>query len=142
MTRIAVVLIAIALAAPLSAQKPAAASAAALQGTWIFESINGEAPGEGAPEMTLTFSGKNYHQTVGAEVNERGTFTVDVSRKPMTIDLTIVEGADAGKSQPGIFELSGDTLRANFALPGGTTRPADMKPSEGSLLLVAKRKKA
>lgn len=140
MMRFALALFAIALAAPLSAQK-AAAPAAALQGTWIFQSINGQAPGETAPEMTLTFKGSDYHQTVGGKVNERGTFKVDASKKPMTIDLTIVEGDDAGKSQPGIFEVSGDTLRANFAFAGGTTRPTDMKQAEGFLLLVAKKKK-
>ena len=141
MLRIAAALIAIALAAPLSAQKPAA-GAAALQGTWVFQSLNGQAPGEGAPEMSLTFSEGKYHQTMGGEVNERGTFKVDTTKKPMTIDLTIVEGSDAGKTQPGIFEVTGDTLRAHFALPGEKTRPTDMKPTEGSLFLVAKKKKA
>ncbi len=141
MLRVAVAVFAIAVAAPLSAQKAGAPGAAALQGTWVFQSINSQTPPEGAPEMTLTFTGANYHQTLGQQVNERGTFKVDTSKKPMTIDLTIVEGDDAGKTQLGIFEVAGDTLRANFGLAGATTRPADMTVKTESLLLVATKKK-
>ena len=36
--------------------KPAAATAA-LQGTWVLTSMNGQAPADGAPELTLTFAG-------------------------------------------------------------------------------------
>ena len=143
MLRVAAALFAIALVTPLSAQKPAAGAAPkALQGTWVFETLNGQPPGDGSTEFALTFSGSNYHQTFGGKVNERGTFKVDTSKKPMTIDLAIVEGSDAGKAQLGIFEVSGDTLRAHFGLPGEKTRPADMKPTANSLLLVAKKKKA
>ena len=141
MLRIAAALCAIALASPLSAQKPPAA-AAALQGTWIFQSINSQSAPEGSPEMTLTFSGANYQQAAGGQVNERGTFKVATAKKPMTIDLTIVEGDDAGKTQLGIFEVSGDTLRANFGRAGATTRPTDMTVKAETLLLVAKKKKA
>ena len=140
MLHFTVVLMALVLAVPQAAKKPAA-GAAALQGTWITESINGQSA-EGQPELSLTFTGANYHQTFGGQVNERGTFKVDTSKKPMTIDLTIVEGDDAGKVQLGIFEVSGDTLRAHFDVPGGQARPTDMTAKEGSLLVVAKKKKA
>lgn len=141
MIRVATALLAIAIAVPLSAQKPGVSGAAALQGTWVFQSINDQAPPEGSPELSVTFSGTNYHQTLGGTVSERGTFKVDASKKPMAIDLAIVEGDDAGKTQLGIFEVSGDTLRAHFDVPGGSTRPANMTPTAGSLLLVAKKKK-
>ena len=142
MLRFAAALFVIALVTPLSAQKPGAGPAAALQGTWIFQSVNSQPAPEGAGETSVTFKGNTYQQTSGGQVNERGTFKVDASKKPMTIDLTIVEGPDAGKTQLGIFEVSGDTLRANFGLAGEKMRPADLKPAEGSLLLVAKKKKA
>ena len=142
MLRVAAALLTMALVAPLSAQKPGGASAAALQGTWVFQSINDQAPPEGSPETSVTFKGDTYQQASAGQVNERGTFKVDASKKPMTIDLTIVEGSDAGKIQLGIFEVTGDTLRANFAQPGDKTRPAELKTAAGSLLLVAKKKKA
>lgn len=59
----------------------------------------------------MTFKGNTYHQPYGGKVNERGTFKIDTAKKPMTMDLTITEGSDAGKAQPGIFEVSGDILR-------------------------------
>ena len=114
---------------------------AALQGTWGITSINDQPAPEGAPEMTLTFSGDKYNQTVGSDVNERGTIKVDASKKPMTIDLIITEGQDAGKTQLGIFEITGQTMRANLAQPGAAKRPEDFAIKPESLMFVATKKK-
>ena len=115
--------------------KPTAA-AVALQGTWLITSINGKAAPE---EFTLTFTGDKYAQAVGGTVNERGTIKVDATKKPMTIDLMITEGTDAGKTQLGVFEVSGDTLRANFNTPDAKERPASLK--EGALIVEGKKQK-
>jgi uncharacterized protein (TIGR03067 family) len=117
-------------------------SAAALQGTWVISSINGQTAPEGSPEMSLTFTGDKYHQTLGGEVNERGTIKLDRSKKPMTIDLIITEGSDAGKTQLGIIEVTGDTVRANLNTPGTTERPTDFAVKEGFIMFLAKKKKA
>ena len=114
---------------------------AALQGTWVISSINGQSAPEGSPEMTLTFTGDKYEQAVGGQVNERGTIKVDPSKKPMTIELNIAEGPDAGKTQLGIFEVSGDTLRANLDTPGAQQRPPDFTVKEGFVMFVGKKKK-
>lgn len=115
----------------------------ALQGTWVLTSINGqEAPPSGAPELSITFTGDKYHQTLGGEINERGSYKIDSSKKPMTIELTITEGQDAGKTQLGVFEVTADTLRAHFDTPGANQRPTDFTAKEGSLLFVAKKKPA
>ena len=140
MTYLSTLIVGIALAASTAAQDPKAAKGtAALQGTWVIASINGQAAPEGAPPMTLTFAGDKYTQEVGGQVDERGTFKVNASAKPMTIDLSIVEGADAGKTQLGIFEVSGDTLRAHLDTPGTQQRPTDLTARAGSILFVAKR---
>ena len=117
-------------------KKPA--PAAALQGTWVITSVNGQPP---TPEMSLTFTGDKYHQTVGSDVNERGTIKVDASKKPMLIDLIITEGSDAGKTQLGVIEVSGDGLRGNLSLAGAKERPTDFTAKEGLILFVAKKKK-
>ena len=92
MTHLATFLAGITLVTSLFAQgakpqvkpKPQVAKgAAALQGTWAVSSVNGEEPTPGN-ELTLTFEGNKYHQTYGGKVNERGTFTVDAAKKPMT----------------------------------------------------------
>ena len=91
--------------------------------------------------MSLTFTGDKYHQTLGAEVNERGTIKVDASKKPMMIDLIITEGQDAGKTQLGVFEVTGGEIRANLNTPGTTLRPPDFTIKEGFIMFVGKKKK-
>jgi uncharacterized protein (TIGR03067 family) len=143
MTHFSVLLASIALAAGLGgqAEKPQGKPAsAAIQGTWIVSTINGDAAMAGAPEMTLTFTGDKYEQAVGGQVNERGTIKVDASKKPMTIDLAIGEGGDAGKTQLGIFEVSGDTLKLHLDTPGAGQRPTDFTVKEGSFMVTAKKK--
>src|SRR4029453_15208717 len=141
MTHIAF-LAAIALASgALLPQAKDATAIAALQGTWQISSLNNQSmPAEG-PSLTLTFPGDKYHQTVGSDVNERGSFKLDPSMKPMNIDLVITEGDDAGKTQLGIIELSGDTMRASPAIPGAAQRPTDFGVKDGVIMIVGKKTK-
>ena len=125
MTQLCMVMIGMALTAGVLAQAPKPAAkdakaAAALDGTWVLTSINGEPLSD---ELTLTIAGGKYHQTVGGTINERGTIKIDASKKPMTIDLAITEGSDAGKTQLGIVEVTGDTI----SVP--RTSPSRMAPS-------------
>jgi uncharacterized protein (TIGR03067 family) len=141
MKHILTALVTVALAAQVSAQQPKATNpAATLQGTWVLTSMNGQNAPEGSPEISLTFTGEKYNQAIAGQVNERGTFTVDASKKPMSLDLVITEGDDAGKTQLGIFEVTGDTLRVNFDAAGGGQRPADFTAKEGGIMFAAKKK--
>ncbi len=146
MAQFSVLIAAIALATGVVTQgtKPqatkSAAGATVLEGTWVITSFNGQTPPEGAAELTLTFAGDTYHQTQGGKVNERGTFKVDAKKKPMTFDLAIAEGSDAGKAQLGIVEVTGDTLKAVLDTPGAAQRPADFTPKEGFFLFTAKKR--
>ena len=143
MTHFSLFIAAIAMATGVLTQGSKDASgAAAVQGTWTLVSLNGQTAPEGAPELTLTFSGDTYNQAIAGAVNERGTIKVDASKKPMTIDLAIAEGDDAGKTQLGIVEVTGDTLRAAFAAPGATERPADFTVKQGGIVFVGKKAKS
>lgn len=139
MTRFAVFVLAIALGGSVLTQEAKDAGATALQGTWLITTLNGQSAPEGGPQLTLTFAGDKYHQTLGGDVNERGTFKLDTSKKPMTIDLTIVEGDDAGKTQLGIIEVTGDTFRASLDTPGAAQRPADFNLKDGVLVFSGKK---
>jgi uncharacterized protein (TIGR03067 family) len=121
------------------ATKPAS-GATMLEGTWVITSLNGQTPPDGSPELTLTFAGDKYHQTLGGQVNERGTFKVDAKKKPMTLDLAIAEGSDAGKTQLGIVEVTGETFKAVLDTPGAAQRPADFTPKEGFFMFTAKKR--
>src|SRR5262245_47173179 len=89
-----------------------------LNGTWqISEAQLG---GEKAPDdflkVTLTITeGSKYSVKVG-EQTETGTFTIDDTKKPMTLDVTAEVGPNKGKKMLAIFELSGDALKVCYKL--------------------------
>jgi uncharacterized protein (TIGR03067 family) len=120
---------------------PAAAVPAALkplQGTWVLTTPDGQpmAPGD----LTITFTGNTYAQSVGGAVNERGTIKIDATKKPMWIDLAITEGADAGKSQVGLIEITGGAMKGVFGMAGSPTRPTSLTPAPGVISFVGKKK--
>jgi uncharacterized protein (TIGR03067 family) len=145
MTQVCMVLVGLVLTTGALAQAPkpaaqdakGATGAAALEGTWVLTSINGQPVSD---ELTLTFAGGKYHQTLGDAINERGTIKVDASKKPMTIDLAITEGSDAGKAQLGIIEVTGETIRGSLATPGAGQRPADFTIKDGVIVFAGKKK--
>lgn len=110
-----------------------------LQGTWVMTSIKGQPIPDAAPQLRVTFTGDKYEQRLNGEVNERGTIRMDASKKPATIDFVITEGEDAGKTQLGIIEVTGDTMRASLAEPAAPERPADFVAKDGVLLFEAKK---
>ena len=115
-------------------QEAAKTPAALLQGNWAVASFNGE-PVPAEAEAYLVFTGDKYEQWTGSNADERGTVKIDASKKPMAIDLNILEGPDAGKTQLGVFEIDGDTLSITFTTPGNTTRPAALGQAEIHVVL-------
>ncbi len=149
--------LAAALVAGISAQTPAAPQAPAtpqtpaapamskeltsLQGTWVLTTVNDQDLTAAGVEMALVIDGLKYSQVVNGEVNERGTIKIDPAKKPMTFDLNITEGDDAGKLQLGIIEVTGDVAKGLLAMAGGATRPADFNSNDGAIFFIAKRVK-
>ena len=101
-----------------------------LQGTWAVAMFNGQAvPAEA--QALLVFTGDKYEQWNNGVASERGTIKLDPKTKPMSIDLIITEGDDAGKTQPGVYELTATgTLSIGLAAPGNTTRPSAIANAE------------
>ena len=58
------------------------------------------------PQLTA-FDGKEYVQRKGQTIIEEGSYEVDPSKTPRSIDFVIKKGPDAGKRQLGIYELDG-----------------------------------
>jgi uncharacterized protein (TIGR03067 family) len=112
-----------------------------LEGEWSM--VSGEADGQPLPadyvknakrvakdgETTVTFNG---------QVFMRAKFTVDASKTPKTIDYAMTEGFTKGKTQLGVYELDGDTVKFCFASPG-QERPTDLKGGSGRTVSVWKR---
>lgn len=120
--------------AGLAAQDDVKKEVDKLQGNWAVTSFNGQ-PVPAEAEAYLSFKGDKYEQWTGGSVDERGSIKIDTKTKPISIDLVITEGNDAGKTQPGVYELSGDTLSIGLATPGTTTRPAAVSQAELQVVL-------
>jgi uncharacterized protein (TIGR03067 family) len=117
--------------------------AKAIQGTW--QPVKGEVGGTAMKEevlkiISMKLEGGKYE--VKAENMDKGTYKIDPSAKPKTIDVAGVEGPNAGKTLLAIYELDGDTLRICYGL-GGSPRPKEFKSPAGTptLLLSYERKK-
>jgi uncharacterized protein (TIGR03067 family) len=113
-----------------------------LQGEWTMQS--GERDGEQFPDDLLkslkrTVTGDKYTITRDGETFAKGTYTLDPSQKPKTIDAKL-----EGNDQPvrGIYELDGDTLKICVAGPG-EARPKEFatKAESGLTLVVWKKAK-
>src|SRR5262245_37408499 len=79
-----------------------------LQGDW--EIVTWEQMGRVINmKATWSFDGEKY--TLDQNNNlETGTIKIDQTKKLPTMDLDITGGNCAGKEQPGIYKLDGDTL--------------------------------
>lgn len=129
-----------------AAQTPPASSASpdvkkaldSLQGSWQIVTFNGQDAPPGV-DLSLVFTGDKYEQWTNGSVEERGSVKLDPATKPMSIDLLIAEGNDAGKVQLGLAEITADTLSLSFAAPGDPNRPKT--PADGVVWAVLKKKK-
>jgi uncharacterized protein (TIGR03067 family) len=81
------------------------------------------------------------------DTQAEGTYTIDPSKDPKTIDFQIVESISEqarGKSSLGIYEIDGDMLRVCRDWPGEGKRPTDFSagPDSKRILAEYKRRKA
>jgi uncharacterized protein (TIGR03067 family) len=105
----------------------------AMAGTWKFDFL--ELDGEKAPEAhfkdaTVVVKGEQF-TLVTAAATHRGTFTLDPSKRPRTIDFTFTEGPEKGNVSLGIYELDDDTWRICLG-PTAKRRPAAFMTRKGS----------
>jgi uncharacterized protein (TIGR03067 family) len=118
---------------------------AKLEGEWSM--VSGERDGQALPE-DLVKDAKRVAKagettvTIGGQQFLKAKFTVDPSKKPKAIDYTVTEGPNKGKTQLGIYELDGDTVKFCFAAPD-KERPKEFKTAaeSGLTLSVWKREK-
>jgi uncharacterized protein (TIGR03067 family) len=117
----------------------------AMKGSW--QAVGGEEDGkpvkeEDAKKFKLSVDGDNYTFTVEGMSEEKGTFKVDPGQKPKALDVLIMTGEDKGKTQLGVYDIDGDTLKLCF-VPPGAERPKALAAKEGSMssLFVFKRQK-
>jgi uncharacterized protein (TIGR03067 family) len=104
-----------------------------LQGAWSFASL--EVNGSRVPESAfggsrMLIEGERFSLT-SAGADYAGTFTLDVSRSPKTLDIHFTEGPEAGNTALGIYELDADTWTLCLGLVG-SERPREFATRPGS----------
>ncbi|MDB6093893.1 MAG: hypothetical protein JWM32_1455 [Verrucomicrobia bacterium] len=77
-----------------------------------------EMPAFVAEKMELQFSEGNYLVSFAGDVSDRGHFALGVSGGFKTVVLTGVEGSNAGRTIPAIYQHAGDRLRICYGLDG------------------------
>lgn len=112
-----------------------------LQGTWKAVAVERAGERREESEHRLTFEGETFVIKRQNDLVARGSFKVDTTKNPKTIDMTIKEGKDSGKTALGIFSLEGDTLTWCTNEPGNDDRPQELATRAGSpwMLVVLKR---
>jgi len=117
------------------------------QGNWVVVAM--EKDGKPLPlpqgqKFTVTFQEGGYVLPGGAGFtgSTKGTFRVDPTGRPPTIDLVPADGSHKGKTFPGIYALEGDTLKACYDTTG-KERPKHLttKDAVGQIMLTYKREK-
>lgn len=113
------------------------------QGTW--KQVGYERDGVTEPldeqgwEPRVTFTGDMFVVTLAdGSIPIRGTYKLDPTREPKTVDWADTIGEDAGKTLLAIYSLEGDRLVFCAAYPG-QVRPTEFRTRPGHVLRVSQR---
>ncbi|MFO0952434.1 MAG: TIGR03067 domain-containing protein [Isosphaeraceae bacterium] len=86
--------------------------------------------------LSAVFEGENYKQFFNDKVVEEGTYKLDPKAEPKTLDLVIRTGADAGKTQLGLYKFEGKTLVLSLVRAGVAERPKSFESKAGTGILL------
>jgi uncharacterized protein (TIGR03067 family) len=114
-----------------------------IQGTWKYLSIasNGKKwPDNKVSLLRMIVQGDGWTVMAGAQRMEEASFHLDPTKKPKTIDVTVMEGPDKGTTFQGIYELEGDRWKLYFAKPPwGRPQEISSEPGPGYDLSILTR---
>jgi uncharacterized protein (TIGR03067 family) len=129
--------------APLAAV--AADKPEAFAGKWVIESALRDGKDDpGLKGAVRIHDGETYSVTPvdGSKTPPaKGTFTLDLSKTPVAIDMKPTTGRYKDKLLLGIAKVDGDTLVIAFAEPG-KDRPTAFESKEGSGIVLAVHRRA
>jgi uncharacterized protein (TIGR03067 family) len=111
------------------------------EGTWKFESMvfDGKpVPEDGLKDSRMTIEGDRF--TTKGNESAKGTFTVDPTVRPKTIDIAIKTKDGGSVKILGLYTLEGDTYTICSGYPG-KPRPTEFAAGSGRGLQVMKREK-
>ena len=106
---------------------------ATMQGDWALTSMTRDGmkfPDEDAQALFRTVKGKQYTVSRYEKVAGKGTFTIDATTKPHTIDFLPDTEKDKSRVLRGIYKFDGEKLTICYA-PAGKDRPTEFASKEG-----------
>jgi uncharacterized protein (TIGR03067 family) len=107
-----------------------------LQGTWVVTRVRrNRAIALGWAGSTVTLTGNQFTSQSGQTTVARGTWTVDPTQEPYSIDLHYTEGSDQGQKLEGLYQREGGAWVVLFSAPG-QRRPASFLESEPDQLFL------
>lgn len=106
-----------------------------INGTWrvVALEVNGNKSKEEDAKKLTVVNGSDGTWSLRSDDNEinKGTSTIDPTKKLKTIDFTVTEGEGNGNQHLGIYELGEKTRKLCFA-PPGKERPSEFSSPSGS----------
>jgi uncharacterized protein (TIGR03067 family) len=118
-----------------------------IEGTWrvVALEVDGNKSTEQDVKKLTVVNGSNGTWSLRSEDKEmnKGTSTIDPTKKPKSIDFTITEGDGMGDQHLGIYELGEKTRKLCFG-SAGRKRPTEFSsaPGSGHILVTFERDKA
>jgi uncharacterized protein (TIGR03067 family) len=116
-----------------------------LEGDWAaveYTADGQKLPTDDAQSLFRTVKGNDYTVLRFDKVIGKGTFTIDATKDPKTIDFLPATAKDKSQALPGIYQIDGDRVKFCYA-PAGKERPKEFASKEGSMvtLVVWEREK-
>ena len=118
-----------------------------IAGTWrvVALEVDGNKSTEEDARKFTVVNGSDGTWSLRSEDQEinKGTTTIDPTKKPKTIDMTLTDGEGKGDKFLGIYEL-GETTRRLCIAAAGKDRPTEFSSPPGSeqILVSLEREKA
>jgi len=111
-----------------------------LDGTWqlVSREVDGQKEDLQNAVIRATVKDGKYTVQVGENVVEQGSFRIDPTTKPKSIDAIPESGDNKGKTILAVYDVAGDDLRMCVA-PEGGKRPTELAAKQGFIVNAYKR---
>lgn len=115
----------------------------ALSGTWQI--VKAELAGEEMPDFVagkieVELADGGYVVRFAGQVSDRGTVALDDCGGVKAMRLSGVEGVNAGRVIPAIYQLAGDRLRVCYGLDGAAPTAFTTTSAQNHFLATYRRK--
>jgi uncharacterized protein (TIGR03067 family) len=91
--------------------------------------------------QVVVFKDGKYTETFMGKETEAGTYKIDTTKNPHTIDFDVTEGKAKGKVQLGLIKIDGDVMTIALADHGSKDRPKDFEGTGDNGVIILKRNK-